>query len=204
MIYNHTKKKHKSDESAPTVYTYKTKLVDVPACPHKMHQDVLWHVLYDDDLELIRDITLPSVTRIELESSGSSEIVSYVEICNNLSAMQTLFFIALNADEILRADLCSPTFCSTIWTCHGRPIPLCPYKATRFFQVSSLLFSLSPLLDILSNILSHTFAGYRDILCPPMDAQRKVHRPGDGRLNSNAIHSIIVLNLPSLSISPLY
>jgi len=129
--------KKKSKSANPQEYVYKSKLSsdERPASPSRMNRDVLWHVLYDnDDIELIRDITLPSAIRLENESSGTSEIVSYVELCKNLSAMKALFFVCLNVDEKLREDVCSSQFCSSIWTCHGRPIPVCPYKATRFFM----------------------------------------------------------------------
>ncbi len=126
------KKKSKSAHNTPE-YAYKTKLLDRPASPTRMNRDILWHVLYDDDIELIRDITLPSAIRIENESSGVSEIVSYVELCKSLSAMRALFFVALNVDEQLRENVCSFPWTSTIWTCHGKPTPLCPYKASRFF-----------------------------------------------------------------------
>ena len=132
---NNKKSKVQPTAVQPTEYTYKSKLVDErPASPSRMNRDVLWHVLYDDDIELIRDITLPSAIRLENESSGTSEIVSYVELCKNLSAMKALFFVSLNVDDKLREDVCSTEFCNKIWTCHGRPIPICPYKASRFFQ----------------------------------------------------------------------
>ena len=128
------KQKTASDSGAKKQYAYTTKLIDRAGCPTRMNKDVVWHVLYDDDIELIRDITMPSALRIENESSGTSEIISYVELCKNLSAMQTLFFVALNADERLREDVCSSDFCATVWTSHGKPLPVCSYKATRLFQ----------------------------------------------------------------------
>lgn len=114
---------------------YRTKREDDrPPSPTRMNRDIVWHVLYDTDMELIRDITLPAARRAEESSSGSSEIVNFVLHCRNLTAMRALFFIVLNVDEELREDVCSAEFCKQVWTHHGRPVPLCPYKATRFFQ----------------------------------------------------------------------
>lgn len=132
MICGTVRKKSKLCQNPE--YTYRTKLLDRPASPTRMNRDILWHALYDDDIELLREITLPSAVRIENDSSGVSEIVSYVELCGSLSAMRALFFVALNVDEQLREDICSTSWTSQVWTCHGKPTPLCPYKATRFFQ----------------------------------------------------------------------
>lgn len=129
------KPRKKSKTTTTLEYSYKSKIPsdERPASPTRMNRDLVWHVLYDDDLELTRDITLESAIRLENDSSGISEIVSYVELCKNLSAMKALFFVCLNVDEKLREDVCSSQFCNKIWTCQGRPTPLCPYKATRFF-----------------------------------------------------------------------
>lgn len=116
-------------------YVYSTKDTERPVSPSRMNRDILWHVLYDSDIELIRDITLPAtILAEETNSSGTSEIINYVKLCKNMNVMRTMFFIILNIDETLRADVCSPTFCRSVWTVHGRPTPLCPYKASRFFQ----------------------------------------------------------------------
>lgn len=129
------KNKAKSADSAPK---YKTRIVSDAASsssPLHMNRDILWHVLYDTDMELIRDLTLPAARRAEEDSSGSSEIVDFVNMCKNLTAMRVLFFIVLNVDEQLRADICSKAFCDTaVWTSHGKPAMLDGYKATRFFQ----------------------------------------------------------------------
>ena len=120
----------------PTTFTYSTKLSGDarPASPTRMDRDMMWHVLYDTDIELIRDIIMPAAVRAEEGSSGSSEIVEYVRLCKNLAAMRTLFFVILNIDEQLRADICDDGFCGTVWTSHGTPSVVCPHKATRFFQ----------------------------------------------------------------------
>lgn len=119
-----------------TTFAYSTQLSGDarPASPTRMHKDLMWHVLYDKDIELIRDITLPAAERAEAGSSGTSEIVEYVKLCKNLAAMRTLFFVILNIDEQLRADICSADFCRAVWTSHGSPSAVCPHKATRFFQ----------------------------------------------------------------------
>ena len=126
----------KKKKSASTVeYTYTTKLADGrTTSPLRMNRDIIWHVLYDTDIDLIRDLTLPAAKAAEADSSGSSEIVSYVEMCKNITAMRVLFFIVLNVNEQLRADMCSKSFCDSIWTYHGKPVPFDDYKATRFFQ----------------------------------------------------------------------
>jgi hypothetical protein len=116
------------------MYRVSTKQVNRQASPVKMNKDILCHVLYDDDIELIRDLTLPAAQRSEEESSGSSEIVYYVQKCRNLSVMRALFFILLNVDSQLREDVVSSQFCNEVWTRHGKPVPMCPYKATRFFK----------------------------------------------------------------------
>lgn len=130
------KRKEPSGEEKLNQYDYCTKNDRTrTASPSRMNRDILWHVLYDSDLELIRDITLPSAQRMENEkSSGNSEIISYVELCKNLTVMRALFFVLLNIDEQLRSDVCSVDFCSRVWTCHGKPAPLCSFKASRFFQ----------------------------------------------------------------------
>lgn len=105
-----------------------------PTSPTRMNRDMLWHVLYDDDMELMRCITLKSARRMEAFSAGKSEIINIVEKCDSLTTMRCLFFLLLNVDDSMRADVCCPVFCSKVWTSHGSPVPLEGYKATRFFQ----------------------------------------------------------------------
>jgi hypothetical protein len=125
----------KNKKSVAAQYTYTTKLADDrTTSPLRMNRDIIWHVLYDTDMELIRDLTLPAAKCAETDSSGSSEIVSYVEMCKNLTAMRVLFFIVLNVNEQLRADVCSRPFCDSVWSYHGKPAPFDGHKATRFFQ----------------------------------------------------------------------
>lgn len=106
---------------------------DRPASPRGMRKDILWHVLYDTDIHLVRALTLPAAQRAEASSSGKSEIIEYTNLSQGITASRALFFLVLNVDEKLRADVCSAQFCDTVWTAHGIPVPFDPYKATRFF-----------------------------------------------------------------------
>lgn len=103
--------------------------------PSRMNKDIMWHVLYDNDMDLIRNITLRSAIRMEEYSSGDSEIVTMVKECtDSLTRLRVLFFLLLNVDDTLREEICSSQFCNSVWTTHGCPAPVDQYKATRFFQ----------------------------------------------------------------------
>ncbi len=124
----------KQNKRTTKQYAYSTRPeADRPANALGMSKDILWHVLYDTDIDLVRDITLPAARRAEASSSGTSEIVEYTQLSQGITASRALFFVVLNVDETLRANICSQDFCSSVWTAHGCPAPLQPHKATRFF-----------------------------------------------------------------------
>jgi hypothetical protein len=124
----------KNADPAPTQYRYATRRTGSPTHATAQKRDLLWHVLYSDDAELIRDITLPAAVRAEEDSAGESEIVNYAKMCSNLNGIRTIFFVVLNVDETLRADIVCPEFCNSVWTQHGTPTPVCGLKAARFFS----------------------------------------------------------------------
>lgn len=114
--------------------THATSRQQQHARPEFRSADIMLHVLFDDDLELVRRICVPSALRVQAESSGPTNIVRYTRGCLNMTVMRSLFFILLQADPQLRCDVVSAAFCGTVMTAHGRPAPACPHKATRFFQ----------------------------------------------------------------------
>ena len=98
-----------------------------------MNKDILWHVLYDTDIELIRDMTIPAALRVHDYSGSESEIVQFVRACQNMSVMRVLFFIILSVDSELREAVVCQERCNLVWTAHGCPAALCPHKGNRFF-----------------------------------------------------------------------
>lgn len=114
-------------------YPYATRDAERPASPSRMGKDILWHVLYEPDTELIRDVTMPAALRVQEYSGGDSELVEFVQQCKNISAMRVLFFIVLSVDSELREAVVCPEKCKLVWTVHGCPAPMCPHKANRFF-----------------------------------------------------------------------
>jgi hypothetical protein len=99
-----------------------------------MKRDLLWHVLYDDDLELMRHILLQPTRRAQDAASEPTLILHHVRRCANVACMRVLFFCILAADEQLRADITSPAWCSRIWTTHGKCVHLEHHKAERFYK----------------------------------------------------------------------
>lgn len=97
-------------------------------------KDILWHVLYDTDMELMKQISIPSSKRMAAYGKADG-IDTMLSDTKALTVIRVIFFILLNIDEDLRATVCSMEECSKITsTRHGRIVPLCPYKADRFFK----------------------------------------------------------------------
>lgn len=97
-------------------------------------KDLLWHVLYDTDVDFMKTFTLPSSQRMA-EYGKADGIHTILKDTNALTVVRVIFFILLNIDEELRRIVCSPEECAKITSPkHGSVAVLCPYKADRFFR----------------------------------------------------------------------
>jgi hypothetical protein len=97
-------------------------------------RDILWHVLYDTDIDFMKQVCIPSSRRMAAYGKADGIDVMLRE-SGALTVVRVIFFILLNIDEELRSTVCSASECRTIMsTKHGRVSQLCPYKADRFFK----------------------------------------------------------------------
>lgn len=79
-------------------------------------------------------MTVQASIRAQQGASGETDIVLYTSGCQNLACMRVLFFCVLAADDQLREAITDKTFCSQIWTTHGRVVPLNHHKAEQFYK----------------------------------------------------------------------
>lgn len=97
-------------------------------------KDILWHVLYDNDVQFIKSVCLPSAKHMA-EYGKTDGLHKLIEKAEALTVVRAVFFILLNIDEDLRKMVCSKEECSRITSPrHGRVAHLCPFKADRFFR----------------------------------------------------------------------
>lgn len=98
-------------------------------------KDILWHVLYDTDIQFIKEIALPSAKRMAAYGNTDGLLNMLDAESSAMTLVRVIFFILLNIDEKFRSDVCSAEYCSKIHSPkHGKVMPLCPYKADRFFR----------------------------------------------------------------------
>lgn len=98
-------------------------------------KDLLWHVLYDTDIEFMKTISLPSAKRMAEYGKTDGLLKMLESIKTQTTIARVIFFILLNIDEELRRIVCSMEECSKITSPrHGKIMPMCHYKADRFFR----------------------------------------------------------------------
>lgn len=98
-------------------------------------KDILWHVLYDTDIEFMKTVSLPSAKRMA-EYGKTDGLYNMLDTMKTeTTVVRIIFFILLNIDEELRRIVCTAEECSKITSPrHGKIISMCPCKADRFFR----------------------------------------------------------------------
>jgi hypothetical protein len=97
-------------------------------------QDILMHLLYSGGSEqLLKGLIAESIANITEQYSAFGRVRDALSLYvlqgqSSLSLLRAVFFVLLNQDSKMRADLCARRFL------HSLPL-LCPHKACRLYDI---------------------------------------------------------------------